>query len=267
MPNSIRSRPANPWWQRWLRRWRAWRGAGLAKTHQVDLIELDGRRQKRVIFDTAETARAVTAALKQAAVIQRFPALIFSRDCEVRVEFIPGPLARPGRDDDRLRDFFLDLYRLPGDRVELARSGLLWQLESDLAHLVDQALIEATLSRRLLQQADQIAPPSLWLGHDYIDPVAKNFVIQSDRAIAIDIEALLAGQPLGTGLAKARLRWPGLEIEPLMVRLEAVGGPGLRGQYPLVELCFLAGYFRQKLIQRKPRHLKPEALVAWLHRA
>lgn len=267
MSKSNRSRPANPWWQRWLRRWRTWRGAGLAKTHQVDLIEIDGQRLKRVIFDSAETALAVSKALRQTADTGLFPALVFHHEFEVRVEFIPGPLARPGRDELRLAAFFIELYRLPNNTVSLADSGLMPRLESDLDFLLEHSLVEQDLSRRLLEMAGRLAPPSILLGHDYIDPVAKNFVIVDGRAIAIDIEALLADQPLGTGVAKARLRWPGLDIDQMMSRPGSAGGPDLIGQYAFIELCFLASYFRQKIIQRKPRHLQPEALRAWLRQA
>jgi hypothetical protein len=265
MPKSAKPRPANPWWQRWRRRWRAWRGAGELKRHRVELLEVNGRRCKRVQFDSENVAVQLAASLAALAGLDRFPALLDQVGCEVLVEFIHGPLARAGRDECELLALFSELYAAPSVRIGLAESGLLPSLLEDLAFLVEHGWIDPALAEQLRTAAQARAPAELWIGHDYIDPVLKNFVLRADgRAIAIDIEALVPDQPLGTGLAKARLRWLRSDPGRWFDAVEAAGGPNLVEQYPLVELCFLAAYFRQKVIQRKPGHIRIEALRAWL---
>jgi hypothetical protein len=258
-------RPANPWWQRWRRRWRAWRGAGELKRHRVELIDVDGRRCKRVRFDSETVAVQVAEALEALAGLDRFPALLEQVGSELRVDYIPGPLARAGRDEPELLALFGELYAAPAARLGLAESGLLPRLAEDLAFLVERGWIKSVLAERLLAGAETRAPAGVWTGYDYIDPVLKNFVLRADgRAIAIDIEALVPGQALGSGLAKARLRWLRSAPGQLFKAVEAAGGPDLAEQYPFIELCFLAAYFRQKIIQHKPGHIRIEALQVWL---
>jgi hypothetical protein len=265
MPQPTNPRPANSWWQRWRRRWRAWRGAGELKRHRVELLEVDGRRCKRVQFDSEVIAVQVAQSLHALAGLDRFPALLDQAGSELLVDYIPGPLARASRDEPELLALFSELYAAPTIRVGLAASGLLPRLAEDLAFLVERGWIEAGLAERLLAAAEARAPTGLWTGHDYIDPVLKNFVLRADsRAIAIDIEALVSDQPLGGGLAKARLRWLRSDPGRVFDAVEAAGGPNLAEQYRLVELCFLASYFRQKIIQRKPGHIRIQALQAWL---
>lgn len=264
MPKLVKIRPANTWWQRWRRRWRHWRGAGQPKAHQVDLVEVDGRQLKRVIFDSSATAAAVVHALRASAPIGRFPRVLMHEGRQVRVEFVPGPLAQAGRDEHELLAFFVDLYAMPARQVSLTESNLVEALAKDLGFLVAQGLIGRSLAERLKAAGQSVSPPSILTGFDYIDPVLKNFVICQGRAIAVDIEALMLDQPLGTGLAKARLRWmrsmPGSVLDAICSN----GGPDLRAQYPLVELAFLSSYFRQKIIQRKRGHIRIEALHHWL---
>ena len=258
-------RPANSWWQRWRRYWRAWRGAGELKRHRVELVAVNGFRCKRVLFDSEPAARQVAGSLTTLEPLERFPKLIERLGKEVRVEYVPGPLARPVRDERELLDFFSELYCTQACLIGLAESGLLPRLAEDLAFLVQHGRLDFTASERLLVAARSRAPEALWMGYDYIDPVLKNFVLRSDgRAIGIDIEALLPNQPLGVGLAKARLRWLRPGPNRVLDAVASAGGPKLADQYSLVEVCFLAGYFRQKIIQRKPRHIRIQSFKSWL---
>ena len=273
MPNDVtqrnKVRPANPWWQRWQRRWRAWRGAGDLKTHRVELIDHEGERFKRVGFTSPDAAADCARLLDQVAILDRFPRLRSIKANDVEVDYIDGPLARQGHDDADLLGFFVDLYVGPGAcRVSQADSGLLPALEADLRFLVEQRLVDSARRDALWQAAQQCAPDSLWLGIDYIDPVLKNFVRRADgRVIAIDIEALLDRQALGSGLAKARLRWLRGDSDCVLRQVAAKGGPVLSEQYRLVEVAFLAAYFRQKVIQKKSRHLRLKAFQRWLDEA
>lgn len=259
MPFAVRTRNANPLWRRLIRRWRQWRGAELGKTHQVHFIKVDGQTFKRVRFSDLSEANSVSTALEALSGLDRFPALVRQDGREVWTGFVPGKLAekRSLRHQALVADFFVDLYRVPA-AVNPPDPGT---LDEDLDFLLGAGLLTQPDVHRVARRAEQLRPDRIVAGYDYIDPVPKNFVIADHRAIGIDVEAVLAGMPLGTGLAKARLRWLGDGYQRVLSGLVQTGGVDLRGQYPWVELCFLARYFRQKVMQGKPGHIRIKALL------
>jgi len=263
MSASIEIRNANSLWRRGVRHLRQWRGAQMGKTHQVHLVTINGERFKRVTFALSEEAAAVAAGLQALSGLGRFPALVAHDDRQVWMDFVPGRLASRG-DADRVADFFTDLYQHRATRVEAGATDFPEHLATNLAFLGRSGVIPDELVLHLQAVGRELQPQFLALGHDYIDPVLKNFVISEDRAVGIDVEALASGLPLGFGLAKARLRWLGGADQSIMQHLDGSQGADLRQQYPWVRLCFLAGYFRQKVLQRKPRLIKLEALAEFL---
>ena len=94
---------------------------------------------------------------------------------------------------------------------------------------------------------------------DFVDPVPKNFVIRNDLLVGIDVEALKPDILLGTGPAKARLRWLDSTGDVLTRRLRDAGSPDLSSQFDYAELCFRCSYARQKVLQRKA-HLAPASI-------
>ena len=264
MAGGERVRPANPLWRRLLRQWRRWRGADMVKTHTVQIVERDGRRFKRVEFQSVEEAGQVARCLSDLSGLDRFPRLQSRRGPVLEVEFIAGPLARVDRPEDHqaVAEFFVDLYAgQPRRPVATATTGMARALAPDLEFLVAAGLIDSSEADRLRALAGTWQPNRVWLGHDYIDPIARNFVIRQGRAMAIDIEALCPDQPLGQGLSKATLRWLKQPAAQIVAALSPRCGEDLAAQLPWVRLCFTVAYFRQKLAQRKPGHIRVEALT------
>ncbi|MCC5865472.1 MAG: hypothetical protein JJU31_10165 [Wenzhouxiangella sp.] len=259
-----RIRYANPWWRRLLRRWRQWRGGEPVKVHLVQIVDADGRRRKRVIFETEQEAVRVASCLRALKPSSRFPRLLSEAGRRLEVEFLAGPVARRRRRTDHaaVAEFFVDLYA--GQTLRAADpAGLAWVSEFDkaLARLHAAAWIDAREAERLAELARDWQPPQVWLGHEYIDPIARNFVINDQRAMAIDIEALWPDQPLGLGLAKAALRWLHTPPDAVLKAVLKRSGTDLQDQYPWVSLCFTALYFAQKLDQNKPGHIRIQALT------
>lgn len=259
-----RIRHANPWWRRLLRRWRQWRGGEPVKGHLVQIVDADGQRRKRVIFETEQEAVRVAGCLRALKPSSRFPGLLADSGRCLEVEFLAGPVARRHRRDDHaaVAEFFVDLYTGQTLRsTDPAELALVNEFDKALARLHAAAWIDAREAERLAALARDWQPRQVWLGHEYIDPIARNFVISDQRAMAIDIEALWPDQPLGLGLAKAVLRW--LHIPPAAVLKEVLqrSDRDLQGQYPWVSLCFTALYFAQKLDQNKPGHIRIRALT------
>ncbi len=261
MAAKIRVRHALPLWQRLRRRWRSWRGAELGKTHVVHFVDIGEARYKRVVFAEAESARAAVRALEALAGSGCVPALARHEVCAVWVDYVPGrpPRLKDASDQARLVDFFVRLY-VVGDAVAADPAPFTACLRSDLDFLVEAGVLRRDYAAGIEELEQRLRPPSIWLGLDYIDPLAKNFIVVNDWLVAIDIEALKAGAILGTGLAKARLRWPFDPGADFCRRLVEGGGPDLAIQLPWAELCFLCGYFRQKLLQGKPGYVRLAAL-------
>lgn len=261
MAAKIRVRHAVPLWQRLRRRWRSWRGAALGKTHVVHFVDIGEARYKRVVFAELETAQAVVAALQALGGTGCVPALARHQDCEVWVDYVPGPPPKPSDPTHQacLIDFFRRLYAVGGTLID-DPAPFIARLHSDLDFLVEAGVLTRERGARLKELEQRLRPPSVRVGLDYIDPLAKNFVVADEGLVAIDIEALVSDAILGTGLAKARLRWPFDPCPAVCGRLADGGGPDLSVQLPWAELCFLCEYFRQKLLQGKPGHVRLGAL-------
>lgn len=255
----MKTRPANPLWKRLQRRWRRFRGFEQAKTHEVDWVWIDGRRQKRIRFASPEQAHEVAIALSALEKTDCFPPLLHHEGCVLWVEYIKKDLGW-GEQGEAIALFFTDLYDYQLNRPGKVASGTLLQasLSDDLDTLHEHQLIDQNTVARARALAQRIAPPVLIKGFDYVDAVGKNFVLCNGRAVGIDVEALLGDQYLGVGLAKAEYR--GLISMPMAELLAQLDGQ-LAAQYPLVRLLFLTRYFCEKIAQGKPKHIRLSALT------
>ena len=253
------TRPANPWWKRMQRQWRQWRGFEQAKTHQVEWVLIGGQKAKRVTFKTKREADVVATALKTLAPLGCFPTLIAHQDQCVWVSFVPEQ-ATDEDPSDLMSAFFQRLYdhqfETPID--EVSSDTALEKFESHLNALRASGQFDDAFLNQLSQQCLQCQPQTVYVGLDYVDAIAKNFVMSNGRAIGIDIDAIEDNVPLGKGLAKADYRAL-INTPELMGTLDA----RLVRQYPFVRFCFAAEYFCQKLAQGKKRHIDPSVVQAW----
>ena len=97
------------------------------------------------------------------------------------------------------------------------------------------------------------------MGHDYLDPIARNFVITpAGRLVAVDVEELMPDQLLGSGVAKAVLRTPGARRERLLAGIRRTAGLDLAPVMPFVELPFLAGWTKRALLKGRAKLVRPE---------
>ena len=260
MAGKMRVKPALPLWQRLRRRWRAWRSAGLAKSHVVHFVRIGEAQFKRVRFAEAHTAQAIAGALERLADLNCFPELLLRHAEQIWVDYVPGapPRLNDPADQERLTEFFVRLYGQPGI-VASDPAPLTACMLRDLEFLCRAGVLMRDRARELQELEQELRPARVWLGYDYVDPLAKNFIIRDGRAVAIDIEALAAATPLGTGLAKAWLRWPSDPSAEVVRRLLDSGGAELSGQLQWTRLGFVCDYFKQKLLQGKPGYIRVEA--------
>lgn len=260
-PSDEHVRPAHPWWRRWLRAYRVWRGGVPNKTHAVHFVQRGGQACKRVRFASQAEAQAVVQALRElsigsCATGSCVPALIDHSEDTVWVAFVPEDDCAQTRHidfDQAVLGFFERLYATTPRQTQ-DPAPTLDALEKDLRRLVEAKQLRLEESAALQSLAEQLRPERLYCGIDYVDAIRGNFVLSQGQAIGIDIEALVLDKALGTGLAKAQLRWLNAPLSGLL------STSGLAQQYPFVRLCFIARYCREKLDQRKPGHLRIQAL-------
>lgn len=247
----------------WLQRWRG----VFAKRQQVYFVRLGGKRFKRVVFGDSAQAAEVQAALDAFAGHGRFPPLVHRHENELLLAFVEGRSFDPEDSTDRARlaRFLAELWRRAP--VEIARSDLPYdaRLQVDLDVLVTAGVLTVERARALATRAETVAPDRLLLGYDYVDPVAKNFVIAGSapsgsdgaRLVAIDIESLRADQPLGAGLAQASLRWlaPG-DVPVMASQVTESGGPDIDAQLDYVRLITTVAWTKRKLLQGKTRFIR-----------
>jgi len=238
---------------RWLQAF----SAVFAKRQAVRFVTINARRYKRVTFGDSFEACQVEQALSAAAALECFPRLIHRHENELLLDYVPGAPFDP-RDAGqraRLAEFLGRLYRLAPDTVPGAplarRAGI------DIEFLETAGVIDDRLAGALSAALEQRCPGHLTCGLDYVDPVAKNFVVGDDRVIAIDVESLRADQPLGLGIAKAGVHWLAADARDAFVaQVEQAAGVRLVDQMPFVELYLRVGWTKRKLLQGKRRAIR-----------
>ena len=223
-----------------------------SKRQSVHFVTINGKRYKRVTLGDSFEALQVEEALRLAPADAWFPTLIQRHENELLLDFVEGRPFEPANRGDRetLARFFGALYN--AESRSYPPDILLCALQTDLRFLHDAGLIDASLHDALLKRAEQTRPAEIRHGLDYLDPVAKNFVINDGRIVAIDVESLCRDVPLGTGPAKAAVHWlPDADLPGFLAQVEQAGKMTLKGQMPFVELCFRVGWTKRKLLQGK----------------
>lgn len=237
----------------------------LRKSQRRRFVRVNGQICKRLLLHDSHLAAEIERNLEAFGPSVMFPPLITRFENEIWVEFIPGE--KLTRSDDRvvaaMAGFYSALYARAPRQVALAETPYADRVQRDLRFLHRAGLIDEATWRDLAAAAEALAPPRLWLGFDYVDPVLKNFIWRADsgRLCAVDVESLVCDQPLGTGIAKAAVHW----LDPaqragLLARLDPAV-PDFRADLPFVELAFLARWTKTKLLTGKTHLVDPARLM------
>lgn len=233
---------------------------GIGKSQSVYFVRIGGRRYKRVVFGDSRQAEIVESNLESIGCEAGLPRLMLRHENEIWVEYVSGralDITRPG-DVQALVEFFAILYRHQPEQRLLEHTHLHSRLLTDLSFLGEAGVLPPQRVGELSAAAERLKPESIWSGFDYVDPVTKNFVVAPRGLVAIDVESLQAGQPLGTGVAKCAVHWLDDRTAEFTARVVAAGAPDFREQTKYVELCFLAAWTKRKLLFGKPRYVDAE---------
>jgi hypothetical protein len=249
---------------------RVWLGRFVPEK-RVRLIEIGGARFKRLTLSDAWTASQVARNLERFRSHPVFPSVIAQSANELLLEYVEGsPIAEPLDEEgcDRLAGFFAVLYAQGRHAVETRGAGFLEALRQDLAFLGRVGVLQAPAIPDLARAAEALAPPQVYVGYDYLDPIPRNFVITATgRLVAVDVEELMPNQLLGTGVAKAALRMPGAHRERLLAGIRRTAGLDLAPVMPFVELAFLAGWTKRALLKGRAKLVRPELFEPFRTRA
>jgi hypothetical protein len=229
---------------------------------RVRLIQIGGARCKRLTLPDAWTATQMARSLERFRSHRMFPALIAQSANELLLEYVEGsPIGIPLDEAscDQLADFFAVLYAQDRHAVETRSAGFAGTLRRDLEFLGQVGVLDASALPELARAAETLTPAQVYVGHDYLDPLPRNFVVTPEgRLVAIDIEDLSPNQLLGSGVAKAVLRTPGANRERLLAGIRRTAGLDLAPVLPFVELSLLAAWTKHALLKGRHKLVRPE---------
>lgn len=255
---SYRKRRLEPWVQRLRRIERSLRG-GHAKRQRVYRVTIAGRDLKQIVFPESAQAERTGALLEALGDTGLLPRRIARYQNELWVEFIEGAALDPGAPapQQELAALFATFYAR-GPRAVADAAPLQAEVATQLRLLRDFGVLDAATLRGLETRCLRDPPPALWRGIDYLDARPGNFLRDAaGRLRIIDIESVAADELLGTGAARAWLRWPGVSREALLREVALKGGPELAPAAPFLELRFAAAWTLRSLLMRKPKLVDP----------
>ncbi|HKA14196.1 MAG TPA: hypothetical protein VKH41_04195 [Myxococcota bacterium] len=237
------------------------------RSQRVFEVRIGDARLKRIVFADSHHAAAVAARLQTFAPERIYPAVLLERERELWVEFIEG--APVERADDALIDalaaLLCVLMKRSPRRIPLRETPWLANLDLDLAFLARVGVLAGAQAQRLSAIAHERAPAEVWLGYDCTDAILKNFVWAERGGLrAVDVESLGADVLLGTGAAKAAVRWLGERRGDFLARLRDLGAPDFEPYFDFVELSFRAFWQKSSFLEKKNRFVDPGVFAPFL---
>lgn len=266
----IRQKRLEPLAQR-VGRWAdALSGRRWVKTQRVYRVETGDLRLKRIALTDAARADALERALSPWRGRGILPDLVARHHADLWVEFVEGRPVTPSEADlpQRFADLLAVLYGAPRQRLDDPERRCVAEVERDLGLLARARVISAPLRAAVSAQLHARPPERLWVGPDHTDMLLKNMLRRPDGGLClIDVESIAERELVGTGFAKACLRWIGPRREEFIEALRAVPGlPGFCAELPFLELRFLAAWSKRSLLLGKDKLLQAGHFEDWLTR-
>lgn len=256
---SYRKRRLEPWVQRLRRIERSLRG-GHVKRQRVYCVRIEGRDLKQIVFPDASQAERAALRLEALGDTGLLPRRIARYANELWVEFIDGAPLDPSAPapEAELAGLFAAFYSRAPRPLGRESGSLRAEVAGQLRLLRDFGVLDAATLRGVEDRGLAEPLPSLWRGFDYLDARPGNFLRDpSGRLRIIDLESVAADEVLGTGAARAWLRWPGVSRETLLQGIARAGGPELGPAAAFLELRFAVGWTLRSILMRKPKLVDP----------
>lgn len=246
-------------------------GTRLQRPKNLYFVTLNGWRFKRIILRDSYLASEIERNLERFGASEHFPPLVTCYENEVWVEYVDGTRLWQKKVDERfvekMADFYAAVYARRPRLTDVAEFPFLLRLHQDLRFLNQAGVLSDDAYQELDVAAERLTPKQVWIGFDYIDPVLKNFVITRDsgQVCAVDVESLQDDQLIGTGVARARVRWLEPFLEVFFDRLAREGVPDFQPYFPFVELYFLARWTKMWFLEKKWKYVDPALFDRFRH--
>ncbi len=249
------------WLSRMLMRFPTLCGLCLRKAKSLHFVTINGQRFKRLQFADSAIARDIERNLEVFQADDLFPRLATCYEHEIWVDFIEGERPRQATEQvvRQVAAFYTTIYTKHPTLTDTTQTAFPTRLAQDLRFLHQVGVLSDPLYAQLQRVIEQLAPPRVWTGFDYTDPVLKNFILshENGRLYAIDVEGIADNQLIGMGTIKASVRWLG-EFRPLFyTHLAKLGAPDFQSYLPFVELCFLAKWTKRNFFEGKKKKIDP----------
>ena len=266
----VRQRRLEPFRQRAGRFIDGLLGRRWVKQQRVYLVEAGGVSLKRIeMLDSARAAQKEDI-LNRLAGTGIVPKLVARHHRDLWLEYIEGTPVDVG--DPRLPDDFAALlaalYNSAASVSPTQGSYAPEAVSLDVDLLSRAGCIARSTAERVTAMLADLAPSSLWTGLDHTDLLVKNMLRRADgRLCLIDIESIIP-EALGTGFAKACIRWIGPARERYAEALRRVGEmPPFLAYLPYLEIRFLASWSKRSLLLGKEKLVEPRHFDEWITRA
>jgi hypothetical protein len=246
-------------------------GRRWVKQQRVFRVEIGGLTLKRIEMLDSARAAAKEEMLIRLADAGIAPTIVARHHRDLWLEFVEGDRVDPA--DARLPDDFAGLLAgLYGSGATVVAPRGAYgpeAVERDLALLARAGVLTTRAVAAIRELLPSAAPSQLWIGFDHTDLLVKNVLRRKDgRLCLIDVESIVAAEAIGTGFAKACIRWIGDSRERYA---EAVKRrpeiPDFLAYLPYLEIRFLAAWSKRSLLLGKESLVDARHFDAWLERA
>ena len=209
------------WLSRMLTRFPTLRGLRLRKAKSLHFVTINGHRFKRLQLADSAIARDIERNLEVFQADHIFPQLATRYEHEIWVDFIEGERPRQVTEQvvRQVAAFYTTIYTKHPTLTDTTQTAFPARLAQDLRFLHQVGVLSDSLYAQLQRVVEQLAPPRVWTGFDYTDPVLKNFILSHENGglHAIDVEGIADNQLIGMGTIKASVRWLG-ELPPAFLQ-------------------------------------------------
>ncbi len=228
-------------------------GTRLQKAKGIHFVNVNGHQFKRLILCDSFLATEIEQHLEEFRESGYFPPLVARYEHEIWLEYLEGLPIQSVNEDLVLKvaEFYATVYKRNPIYLKTKQSAFPERLLQDLRFLYQANILTLDSYRNLQTAVHDLTPEKVWVGYEYTDPVLKNFLLRKEdgRVCVVDVDGLAANQLLGTGVAKACVRWLGPHQSLFFSSLAHQGTPDFQEYFSFVELCFLAKWMKRAFLE------------------
>ena len=229
-------------------------GTRLQKDKGIHFVSVNGQQYKRLILCDSFLAVEIEQLLEGFSESGYFPPLVARYEHEIWLEYVDGRSVRSVDEAfvTKIAEFYATVYRKNAVLVETKDTPFPNRLYQDLRFLQQIGVITQDVYRDLQVAVQACIPEQVWVGHEYTDPVLKNFILRKDngRICVVDVDGLAENQLLGLGVAKACVRWLGPYESLFFSTLAQHGSPDIQKYFTFVQLYFLGKWMKRAFLEQ-----------------